>query len=54
MRTSHLSTVAATLIVFLDTYKASKKMTRKKNIVNYQKMLKLSILDQCLDLAIPW
>lgn len=52
MQTSHLSTIAATLIVFLDTYKALKKMTRKKNIVSYQKMLKLLILAQCLDLAI--
>lgn len=49
---SHLSTIAGTLIVFLDTFKALKKMTRKKNIVSYLKMLKLSILAQCLDLAI--
>lgn len=51
MQTSRLSTLALTLIVFLDPNKASRKMRRKKNIVSYQKMPKLSILAQCLELA---
>lgn len=50
----HICLKMQPLIVFLDTGKALKKMTRQRNIVSYQKMLKLWILAPCLELATPW